>query len=264
MSTSRLQRAAVAALALLLGAGPGRSQAQGVTVDVNVNAVPTTGGALGLRRVALAFPDGRYDAMVTLGGALGVRATFDYLGTGLLNGRFVVDGRPLKEFSELLTYGASKVIDLSAVPGLPTFEPGLHEVTLQLTSPAFGLPLPVLRYVVATGSAPGAGAITLLEPGPATAAAFDGAPGAVPALGFAWLQDGEPAPTYRVEVRPLEPDGTPAATARWTAQVTSPSWRLSSAAPPGPKFGPYAWRVKALDAAGAVLATSPEGRFTLV
>jgi PKD repeat protein len=70
-------------------------------------------------------------------------------GTGIVSGRWIVDGRVFELFSEVARQGQIKEIYTRSIPGLPTFTPGIHTITVQLTRPE-DLPVtfPVLKYFV--------------------------------------------------------------------------------------------------------------------
>lgn len=70
-------------------------------------------------------------------------------GTGIVSGHWLVDGNPFEFFSEVASQGDIKEIYTRRIPGLPTFDPGIHTVTLQLTRPENILvTFPVLKYFV--------------------------------------------------------------------------------------------------------------------
>jgi PKD repeat protein len=70
-------------------------------------------------------------------------------GTGIVAGHWIVDGHPFEFFSEVAYQGQVKEIYTRLVPGLPTIDPGIHTITLQLTRPAdIPVTFPVLKYFV--------------------------------------------------------------------------------------------------------------------
>jgi len=70
-------------------------------------------------------------------------------GTGGVSGYWIVDGHPAYYFSETAYQGQVRTILTPEVPGLPTFDPGLHTLTVQLTRPVSeGAVFPTLRYFV--------------------------------------------------------------------------------------------------------------------
>lgn len=69
-------------------------------------------------------------------------------GTGVISGYWEVDGRPFEYFNETVSQGFLKEIKTRDIPGLPTLEPGVHQVTVRLTRPAMDIRFPVLKYFV--------------------------------------------------------------------------------------------------------------------
>jgi PKD repeat protein len=70
-------------------------------------------------------------------------------GTGIVSGYWLVDGHPFEFFDEVANQGEVKEIKTRPVPGLPTIDPGVHTITLQLTRPSeIPVTFPVLKYFV--------------------------------------------------------------------------------------------------------------------
>jgi PKD repeat protein len=70
-------------------------------------------------------------------------------GTGIVAGHWIVDGHPYEFFSEVANQGEVKEIYTRRIPGLPTIDPGIHTITVQLTRPENILvTFPVLKYFV--------------------------------------------------------------------------------------------------------------------
>ncbi len=70
-------------------------------------------------------------------------------GTGIISGYWEVDGHPFEFFNEVVSQGRLKEIYTREVPGIPTIDPGIHTVTIRLTSPAdIDVRFPVLKYFV--------------------------------------------------------------------------------------------------------------------
>jgi len=169
MTTGRIHSTAfavaVALAALLLGA----IWCEAVTVEIKVGvegAGAATGGPLKLERVELLFDNGRGEATVPLNGRVGVKAQIKYSGNGILQGKWVVDGRVIQDVNRTLVYGTDIVVTPDEVPPLPTFEPGRHTVTFQVTSPTPSFTIPTLAYFVDSSTAHrGGGDIRLYLPG---------------------------------------------------------------------------------------------------
>jgi PKD repeat protein len=70
-------------------------------------------------------------------------------GTGIVSGYWLVDGHPFEFFNEVSNQGEVKEISTRRIPGLPTIDPGIHTITLQLTRPAnIPVTFPILKYFV--------------------------------------------------------------------------------------------------------------------
>lgn len=70
-------------------------------------------------------------------------------GTGRVSGYWEVDGHPFDFFNEVVSQGMLKEIQTRQVPGIPTIDPGLHEISLRLTKPGnLDVQFPVLKYFV--------------------------------------------------------------------------------------------------------------------
>ena len=99
-------------------------------------------------RVELTFPDGRGEASVEKDEELKLLATIRYSGTGVLRGRWEVDGVPVGVFNQPLITGMNGGSITVESPPLPTFDVGSHDVRLVITYPAPSFDLPILRYFV--------------------------------------------------------------------------------------------------------------------
>ncbi len=73
-------------------------------------------------------------------------------GSGLITGIWLVDGIPFTQFSQLARQGEVSTIKTGLNPPLPTIDPGLHRLTVQLTRPG-DITLPEISYFVEAGSA---------------------------------------------------------------------------------------------------------------
>ncbi len=84
-----------------------------------------------------------------------------YEGTGFFQAQWLVDGMPFRPVSRALTFADSITLD-TGDPGLPTWMPGLHEVSLRILRPQGDLTVPVIRYFVsASTEAPGLAAVSM-------------------------------------------------------------------------------------------------------
>jgi hypothetical protein len=122
-----------------------------------------TTGPFALQRLELRFANGRGEITVPRDTRkLKAFADIVYVGSGILTAAWEVDGRTLAIIHETLTFGARKVIESPDAPEFPTFEPGLHRVTLRIISPTTDFIVPTINYYVEARS--GAAPLELISP----------------------------------------------------------------------------------------------------
>lgn len=119
--------------------------------------------SLALEIAEITLDNGKYYQVVPRNSkAVRAQLKLKMRGTGIVSGYWIVDGQPSYFFNETAYQGQVKTIPTPEVPGLPTFDPGMHTITLQLTRPALDLAVfPTLRYFVL----PYENIIALLGPG---------------------------------------------------------------------------------------------------
>lgn len=265
----KLARIAVAMLALFTLFAWGEATAQ-IVVDVNVLPQPTVTGMLSIQRVEMVFGNDQPTATVAVNGKLKARAYIRYSGNGALIGQWLVDGRPIQNFNRTLTFGDSIMLETADMPPLPTIEPGPHEVTLSLNSPAVATALPRIRYIVET--APGASLLTLVRPLDGAILVRPRTDGLMPtgkaavSLSFGWnapvLTRTANAGALRYKFRVFVTGGE----AKPLASATTPSSfydmpaAVAAALPMGREL---LWQVQVTDGQGRLLATSETRRLTL-
>ena len=126
---------------------------RGTTLSTMVNVALTTEAAAGfeIKRLQLSF-DRKMGSIETTvhrnASNLRAYAELRYVGSGLLQGYWEVDGVSRYPVFQNLSYGPAVVIESPAVPSLPTLNPGSHLVRLVVTQPAIGFDLPVIVYAV--------------------------------------------------------------------------------------------------------------------
>ena len=104
-----------------------------------------------LRRIELVFHHGKPDITVPLRYPdLRVYATLQFVGSGLLQARWKVDGRIIGSVTESILFGETLIFASPRTPtsALPTIEPGIHRATLEVTQPPPAFKLPELTYFV--------------------------------------------------------------------------------------------------------------------
>lgn len=106
--------------------------------------------SVALQVAEITLDNGKYYQVVPRNSkAIRARLKLKMRGTGIVSGYWIVDGQPSYFFSETAYQGQVKTIPTPEIPGLPTFDPGMHTITLQLTRPALDVAVfPTLRYFV--------------------------------------------------------------------------------------------------------------------
>ncbi len=75
-------------------------------------------------------------------------ADIRFVGSGLLQGFWEVDGRLLSRVDQHLTFGRSVTLETPEIPPIPTFDTGTHILRFVITSPVTEIPLPSILYFV--------------------------------------------------------------------------------------------------------------------
>lgn len=106
--------------------------------------------SLALEIAEITLDNGKYYQVVPRNSkAVRAQLKMKMRGTGIVSGYWIVDGQPSYFFNETAYQGQVKTLPTPEVPGLPTFDPGMHTITLQLTRPALDMAVfPTLRYFV--------------------------------------------------------------------------------------------------------------------
>jgi hypothetical protein len=195
--------------------------------------------------------------------------------------------RTLQVVNQYVGFGDRVLLTLPGTPSLPTNAPGAYDVNLRIVEPPVPFAIPLARYFVAAGGpVPRSTTIALRTPA-------DGAVLAPGALEFRW----EPITNiahYRLDIYPRETVALPQVpaivggpatsavgdsnvfnrgprdlgiapgplSALIPSQVSSFSLRPSQVTRLTPGAS-YAWRIRALDPQGNIVAESPLGQFTI-
>ena len=129
--------------------GPGPTSLSSLS---QINLTTEAGADFQIKRIELYFDNNRADITVERNTPdLTAYANIRYIGTGVLQGYWEVDGRALNFVNETLTYAGSINIQSPKIPSLPTFDEGTHEVKLIITNPVTGIPVPSIVYFVTPG-----------------------------------------------------------------------------------------------------------------
>ncbi len=111
-----------------------------------------TTGPLKITRIELNFSNGRGEITVPMNSRMRPYAIIRFDGNGLFRAVWEVDGRKLEDVAINITFGDTLTLRTRPDTILPTFEPGPHRLTLNVTEPAAGFDIPVITYFV-TGEA---------------------------------------------------------------------------------------------------------------
>ena len=134
------------------------SQDGGIILNTMVNFTITTeaGAAFDIRRIDLYFENRRPEITIPRNYPnLRAFADIRFVGSGLLQGFWKVDGRILTRVDRHLLYGSSITLETPEIPPLPTFDPGYHILKFIVTNPAVGIPLKEILYFVTPNEFPG-------------------------------------------------------------------------------------------------------------
>ena len=77
-------------------------------------------------------------------------AKLNYVGSGMLQGYWEVDGNFLSNVKQLVTQGNTIIIESPSPPQLPTFDSGYHQIRFVITNPSQNIPFPVINYYITT------------------------------------------------------------------------------------------------------------------
>lgn len=125
------------------------------TLQVTVTEATGPRAAFSISYLQLRFEDGKAYRVVPKDlPSLKAFADIKFEGTGLLRVQWLVDGAPFGAFiTRALSFAADTTVDSGDVPGLPTIQPGIHEVSLRIMSPEANFTIPVIRYFVSADAA---------------------------------------------------------------------------------------------------------------
>jgi hypothetical protein len=182
----------------------------------------------------------------------GLKAFVDirFVGSGLLQGYWEVDGRILSYVNQHLVYGRQVTLESPDIPSLPTIDSGTHSVRFIITNPTLTVTPPEAIYFV-TAEEYAIKPIRLISP--KDKSEVDYSP-----VTFRWEGRDQPT-TYLVEF--LEEVGQKPIFSAYTKRTyyVLPLPVLKSAFSPAKT---YFWRVKGFDENNKIVGESTEFRFT--
>ncbi|MCK4502243.1 MAG: hypothetical protein KAU22_04355, partial [Desulfuromonadales bacterium] len=207
---------------------------------------------LTITRLQLSFANGRAETTINRNQpGLQVNADIRFVGSGLLEGYWQVDGQMLSRINQHLTYGESIRLTTPTVPFLPTFVEGSHRVKLIITNPTNSIVFPEAIYYV-TSEDSTADLAPIKGATPRNHAELPFAP-----LSFSW-QGSEAAAVYLLEFF-AQKDEAPVAAAFTKAisydlpqSILNDNFATEKA---------YYWWVKSYDAEGNLVGISDLNRF---
>jgi len=137
-----------------------------VSADVYIRITTEAGADFDIKRIELYFENKRAEITISRNYPdLKAFADIRFVGSGLLQGYWEVDGRILSYVNQHLTYGRSITIETPKIPSLPTFDTGTHILRFVITNPEIKIPTPSLIYFVTPSEYPAkALAIELVRP----------------------------------------------------------------------------------------------------
>jgi len=120
-------------------------------VRTTVTVAPSVGprALFSVSYINLRFADGKSYRAVQKGySPLTSYAEIKYEGSGILQAQWMVDGNPFRLISKNCIQAEQLIIDSGEVPGLPTINPGLHQITLKILQPETTYAIPIIQYFV--------------------------------------------------------------------------------------------------------------------
>jgi hypothetical protein len=218
---------------------------------VQVTLTTEAGAEFSITRLQLYFENRRAEITVKRNQpSLMAFVDIRFVGSGLLQGYWEVDGRILSYVNRHLVYGQSISLESPEVPALPTFVTGTHILRFVITSPSMEIPIPEALYFVTAEEFEEKLAIQLVYP-------KDGSEVDYSPVNFKWEGRGLKV-TYLIEFFE-QSDEKPlfsAYTKRFDYSLPTPV--LNNIFSPGKS---YLWRVKGFDAENNIVGESPLFRF---
>ena len=212
---------------------------------VNFMITTEAGSSFNIRRIVLYFDNRRPETVVERNGQVRAYADIGFVGSGLLQGYWEVDGRILSHVNQHLTFGGSTTLQTLEIPPLPTFDPGTHVVRFVVTNPVAGIATPsILYFVIPEDATCSLESIRSVEPP-------DGIEAAYAPLRFAWEKGSE----SRIYLIGFYEDKNPDTKPVFSAYVKEHSYTLPEQAiknffTPGRT---YYWKVMGFDDKNAVV-----------
>jgi len=221
-------------------------------VEVSIIIMSEAAADFEIKRMDLYFANRRPD--ITVGRnqkALKAYVDIRYVGTGLLQAFWEVDGRVLATVNQYMAFAGNATLMSPDIPALPTFEPGTHVVRFVITSPSPELTVPSIVYFVLPEES---GPAVLEQIAPADGSGLDVLP-----YEFRWSGTAKAA-MYIVRYY-SDPEADPV----FSAYTRDTFYELPEYIPNGGLTSgtKYYWDVSALAEDGTVVGKSPTMSFTM-
>jgi len=222
------------------------------TTSIPITLTSEATAEFSINRLQLYFENRRAEITVKRNQP-GLKAYADlrYVGSGLLQGYWEVDGRILSYVNNHLVYGRSVTLESPDIPALPTIVPGTHIVKLIITNPPVDIAIPEAVYFVTAEEYKKIFSITLIYPEDKSNIDY------VPP-NFRW-EGKDQTVTYLIEF--LEDVGEKPI---FSAYIKKPNYTI-----PDSVFRnifseekSYLWRVKGFDVDNNIVGESPVFRFS--
>ena len=226
-----------------------------VTTQVTINITSEAGANLLITRMQLYFQNRM--PMITIKRSdptLKAYVDINYVGSGLLQGYWEVDGNLLTNVKQSITTGRTFTIESPSPPLLSTFIPGEHQIRFVVTSPSQNIPFPQINYYVTAEETAVKKLASLDLLSPNDQGAIDYEP-----TTFLWNRP-EGISTYFLQFF-LKGEEKPV----FSAYARNPAYRLPDAVIKTffSRGKTYAWKVKGFDALNSVMAESAIFTFTI-
>ena len=230
-----------------------------VTTQVEIRITTEAAADFRITKMQLYFQNRQPDITIKRNDkSLRTYARINYVGSGLLQGYWEVDGNFLSNVVQTISPGTTVTIGSPTPPMLPTFSSGSHRIRFVVTKPYQDIPFPEIRYYV-TAEEPEPEAVKKLAPVsllfPHNKSVISYAP-----ITFLWTRREVGLATYflefyhKDEVKPL-----------FSAYTKNPNYRLPETILKK-FFSPgkiYTWKVKGFDTFNNVAAESTLFTFTM-
>jgi len=223
-----------------------------VTTQVTITITSESGAGFRITGMQLYFQN-RMTTITVPRNDTALRAFVDlrYVGSGILQGYWEVDGNFLANVVQPVTAGRLVTFPSPRPPLLPTFSPGSHRVRFVISSPVQSIPFPEIAYYVTTGEIKQSDVVKivplkLLFPA-------DGGSISPEAPQFQWgMRSG--AALYFIEFRLRGAERLIFSAYTKSPQYSLPASELRARFVPG---GTYTWKVIAFDDLHKPVAESP-------